>query len=107
MHIHCASADEAAKLDDMLWTFRDKAFVPHALEPADEPVAIGHAEPAGAARAVLVNLGAEVPDWFARFERVAEIVGPLAAEKAAGRTRFRFYKERGFPLETHELGARP
>ena len=102
--VHCASASEAETLDKLLWTFRDKAFVPHGLAGSDEPVEIGHAEPAAAA-AVLINLADEVPGWYARFERIAEIVAGADGAKHAGRARFRFYRDRGCTPTTHELGA--
>ena len=51
--------------------------------------------------AVLVNLHAEPPPFFSRFERLAEIVG--VDDVPAGRERFRFYRERGYEMRTHDL----
>ena len=31
MYIHTASREEAATIDDLLWTFRDIGFLPHAV----------------------------------------------------------------------------
>ena len=104
VHLHCADVAEAETLDKLLWTFRDKAFVPHGLVGSDEPIEIGHAEPAATA-AVLINLTDEVPGWYARFERVAEIVGAADPSKHAGRARFRFYRDRGCTPTTHDVGA--
>ena len=48
VYVHAASAAEAARLDELLWTFRDTSFVPHALAGAGisaadaPPVLIGH-----------------------------------------------------------------
>jgi len=50
---------------------------------------------------VLVNLHAEPPPFFSRFERLAEIVG--VDDVPAGRERFRFYRERGYEMRTHDL----
>jgi len=44
-----------------------------------------------------------VPAWFSRFTRIAELVGAAEDDKARGRERFRYYRERGYPLETHNL----
>jgi len=52
---------------------------------------------------LLINLGLDVPGFFSRFERVAEVVDGDETQKAKGRERFRFYKDRGYPLETHKL----
>jgi DNA polymerase IIIc chi subunit len=52
---------------------------------------------------VLISLAPEVPTWFSRFTRIAELVGAAEDDKVRGRERFRFYRERGYPLETHNL----
>ncbi len=54
---------------------------------------------------VLVNLGQDVPSWFSRYARVAELVSGDEAARQAGRDRFRFYRDRGIEPETHQLGA--
>ena len=78
-------------------------FYTHVADPlavAARLVAKAHAGPA----AVLVNLHAEPPPFFSRFERLAEIVGVDGL--AAGRERFRFYRERGYEMRTHDLRER-
>lgn len=106
VHIHTADPAVSRRMDELLWTFRDRSFVPHEVEPEDPeawPVTIGHAmEPAP--RAVLINLAAEVPPFFGRFERVAEVIDENPQIKEAGRARYRFYRERGYPLHHHRLG---
>jgi DNA polymerase-3 subunit chi len=98
----------ATELDELLWTFSQGSFVPHALldsDPAakEHPVLVGHAEPPGEFNDVLITLAGEVPPWFSRFARVAELVGTDDPEKARARDRFRFYRERGTAPETHPL----
>jgi DNA polymerase-3 subunit chi len=51
--------------------------------------------------ALLINLGDDVPTFFGRFERVAEVV--IDPQKKAGRDRYRYYRERGHALFHHEL----
>ncbi len=105
IHIHTGDPELSERLDGLLWTFRDRSFVPHEVEPAEPeqwPVTIGHAmEPDP--RAVLINLALDVPPFFSRFERVAEVIDAQAEIKAAGRNRYRFYRERGYPLHHHVL----
>ena len=111
VHVRTASPDAAAMLDELMWSYPEDRFVPHALAEAPEatdtpdtreaPVRIGHAEPDPGADQVLVNLAEDVPEFFGRFERVAEVV--TAPERAAGRTRYRHYRERGYPLFHHDL----
>ncbi|MCL4315846.1 MAG: DNA polymerase III subunit chi [Gammaproteobacteria bacterium] len=108
IYVHAESEEQAAQLDGLMWTFKQGSFVPHALRGADAddefPILIGHQAPP-APRAVLVNLRAELPDFFARFERIAEIVTPDEASKQGGRERFRLYRERGCALETHTISS--
>jgi DNA polymerase-3 subunit chi len=98
----------ATELDDLLWTFSQGSFVPHALldsDPAstEQPVLVGHTEPPAGFNDVLITLSGEAPPWFNRFARVAELVGADDPEKARARDRFRFYRERGATPETRPL----
>ena len=108
--VYLLAADKPAthELDELLWTFSQGSFVPHAVceQEADadsHPVLIGHTEPPAALSDVLISLSSEVPAWFSRFTRVAELVGTTEDQKALARDHFRFYRERGYPLETHNL----
>lgn len=105
VHIRTASEELGAMLDDLMWAYPEDRFVPHSLAPAPDaasaPVRIGNGEPAPGADDVLVNLADDVPEFFARFERVAEVV--TAPERAGGRARYRHYRERGYPLFHHDL----
>lgn len=110
IHIHTDSADHAARLDDLLWTYRDGSFVPHGLQQnADDdlqfPVVIGHDGEPGDSAEILINLARDVPLFFSRFERVAEIITDDESQKTAGRERFRFYRDRGYPLKTHSIAG--
>jgi DNA polymerase-3 subunit chi len=40
------------------------------------------------------------PAHFARFERMFEVISADETDKLAGRERYRFYQQRGYPL-TH------
>ena len=55
---------------------------------------------------VLINLEGETPGFFSRFERVLEVVGTDDGDLARGRARYRYYRERGYALQTHDLGGR-
>lgn len=108
VHLHTDSRESAARLDDLLWTWRDESFVPHAVCGADEaaggaPVTIGWGALPGFADDVLLNLDPGVPEGFERFARVAEVVGGADPDRAAGRERFRRYRERGGEPNTHRI----
>lgn len=102
-----AGADEARALDDMLWTFRDRSFVPHEIySPAQAPrstvlISDGGALPAQAD--VLINLCDAVPQDLERYARVVEPLDGDPARRQAGRERFRFYREQGMNPESHTV----
>lgn len=104
VHVHTASADAAAELDELLWHYPEHRFLPHAREDGDDagqaPLVVGWSTPSHH-DGVLINLCAEVPAFFGRFDRVAEIV--VGETRDSGRDRYRFYRDRGFPLHHHEL----
>lgn len=108
--IYSDNPDELVVLDQRLWDFRDVSFVAHKLLPAghvasaadDEPVQLSFGEP-GNDRTVLINLAEQVPPFFSRFERTLEVVDETPAIKSSGRLRYRFYQERGYPLQHHKM----
>ncbi|MGD8378483.1 MAG: DNA polymerase III subunit chi, partial [Gammaproteobacteria bacterium] len=84
----------------------EQSFIPHGLAASTdpvEPVQIGHGQEPPHGFETLVNLHSEVPLFFSRFERVAEIVPADEAARQTARERYRFYKDRGYPLKTHRL----
>jgi DNA polymerase-3 subunit chi len=108
IYIHLADANDGKALDDLMWTFRDGSFVPHGhindTASATDPVLIGwQAEPPDDRHDVLINLSGEVPAFFSRFQRVAEIVSGAETAKTRARERYRFYRDRGYDLTTHDL----
>jgi DNA polymerase III subunit chi len=113
VYLHAASPAEAQRLDELMWTWSDGSFLPHVLESPDldarlaaaTPIRIGSGTTSGFDAGLLVNLDRKVPLFFSRFERVAEIVGGDTAERDSARERFRFYRDRGYALETHRIGG--
>jgi len=109
--IHTDSKETARSLDDMLWTYRQDSFVPHALydDRLDaefeslEPVLVGDGSAEPADIDVLINLAEAVPAFVGRSTRVAEIVAGDDAARRAGRIRYRDYRDRGFPIQQHDL----
>ena len=105
--IHTGDAEEARHVDRLLWTYRDQSFVPHGLlgraDARHNPVLISCTEEAGDEHDVLINLAGQVPECFSRFERLAECIDHDPGFRESSRTRFRFYRERGYPLYTHDI----
>ncbi|MDX1593789.1 MAG: DNA polymerase III subunit chi [Gammaproteobacteria bacterium] len=102
VHVHATDAAQAERFDTLLWTFRQGSFVPHGLAGTPEaeaaPVVIGHDGEPDEPYQLLFNLADDVPPFFSRFERVIEVIGREADEVTSGRARYRYYRERGYPL---------
>jgi DNA polymerase III subunit chi len=110
--LRVATADASATdaLDRLLWESPEEGFVPHVrLDSAlrdDTPIIIDHALSHEGAADVLISLCHEPPSFFARFERMIEIVGVDEASALAGRRRWQFYKERGYAVTHTDLSKR-
>ena len=107
VYINTASEQQLKQLDDLLWSFRPGSFLPHAVYigelPEATPILLGHAtEPEGPSD-VLVNLAEDIPAFFSRFSRVTELVSGDEVQRDAARTRYKFYKDRGYPVRSHQL----
>ncbi|MCK4708433.1 MAG: DNA polymerase III subunit chi [Gammaproteobacteria bacterium] len=99
-----ANQQQTDKLDRMLWTSEEESFLPHDQQEQESlltPVLINHqADPRGE-RQLLINLSAEIPLFFAQFERVIELVS--ADNKELARSHYSYYKDRGYELNHHKL----
>lgn len=100
---------DARALDDLLWTFNERSFIPHmlctgdqAVDPATKVYLTASPTPIPAAD-LLVNLSAELPADWERFPRIAEIVDADEERRRLGRQRFKAYRDLKVTLETHQL----
>jgi DNA polymerase-3 subunit chi len=100
--IYTTSEAEAREIDELLWHYPDRRFVPHDLagDESHAPLTVSWSEPARF-DGVLINLSDSVPGFFNRFHRVAEVI--VGETRDTGRERYRFYRHRGYPLYDHHL----
>ncbi len=112
IYMHTHNAQQAARLDQLLWTFSQGSFIPHSIDGQSPtpppPVLIGHtAELQNPEHAheheVLINLAEDIPLFFSSFKRVAEVIDQQPENKISGRERYRFYRDRGYTLENHNI----
>jgi DNA polymerase-3 subunit chi len=106
----CTDSESGAQaLDDLLWTFRQGSFVPHArigrqdYSDAQCPVLIGHEDLMPVSGDILVNLSGAVPSYCAAYTRVLELVDMNEPIRQQGRTRYRTYRAEGHELFDHDL----
>ena len=103
--INASSEAQATELDQLLWNYRPGAFLPHDLHSGEfsEQIAIGWGQDPASHDDLLINLQLEIPPFFGRFHRVAEVVTQDDASLNALRASWKFYRERGYQLEKHDL----
>jgi DNA polymerase III subunit chi len=110
--VFCSDAQQLGRLDQALWSFSPLDFLPHvrAGDPlaASTPIillnqASDTAQLEAGHHDVLVNLGRELPPMFSRFDRLVEIVEEAEDDRLQARIRWKFYKERGYPMNTYDL----
>jgi DNA polymerase-3 subunit chi len=100
---------DARALDDLLWTFNERSFIPHqvcldehSLDPATKvyltalPTMVPSAD-------LLVNLTDRLPAHWERYARIAEIIDADEERRRMGRERFKSYRDLKVTLETHQL----
>ena len=103
--------EQAHELDDLLWSFKPESFIAHQIIGGDEDARVEITYPlnanagtinSGEHQDVLINLSSQIPDFFSRFARLAEIV--IQEPKILENTRehYRFYKQRGYPITQHQ-----
>lgn len=105
--VYAPDGSLAAQVDRQLWVQPATGFVPHCrlgdALAAETPVVIGGSLEDAAHHDVLVNLDGDLPPAFSRFELLVEIVGTDEADRGPARERFKFYRDRGYAITTHDL----
>ena len=111
LFVYAPEAELAQKFDRLLWTWQATSFVPHCLahDPlaAQTPVVIATEPESAPSREILLNLAEDCPPRFESYDRVLEIVPAGGDARLAGRARFKFYRDRGFEIRSHDLGGAP
>jgi DNA polymerase-3 subunit chi len=100
------------RLSRMLWSVPATGFIPHVAAhdalAAQTPVILDCEATMFSHDDVLVNLRSEVPPFFSRFNRLVEIVAAGDEDAAeAARARYRYYRDRGYELRTHDMSSNP
>jgi len=107
--VYVPTGDRREQLDRLLWAHPATGFTPHCradsnLAP-ETPIVLASALDQPLHDECLLNLSDEVPSGFSRFKELIEIVSIEDADRVPGRERFRFYRERGYPLETSDISG--
>lgn len=100
--------------DARLWTFSETDFIAHAFvgdavdEVSDDQVQVWLATPeqiqtdAASHAGFLIHCGDAQPTGFERFDRLIEIVPQTPSSVTLARERWKYYRQRGYPLTHHD-----
>jgi len=113
--VYAPDAALADQFDRMLWSQPAIGFLPHCR--ADSPLAaetpiliadkLETTDMPSSSDQRLLNLSNEVPPSFSRFEQLVEIVSSDDAVRLPARDRFKFYRDRGYEIQSHDLNKEP
>lgn len=100
---------EAVRLDRVLWTQPALSFVPHcrsesSLAP-DTPILLTDRLDNPVQDQCLLNLSNDLPPSFSRFEHLVEIVSTDDADRLPARDRFKFYRDRGYAIDSRDISG--
>ncbi len=104
----------AGALDRALWVRNPTDFIPHVASSsplagetgvviADTLENMPQGDAAMSRHERLMNLSGEVPPGFSRFASLIEVVSEDAEIRQPARERFKFYKDRGYEIQTLDL----
>jgi len=101
-----ASEAQSLRLDSLLWTFRDLAFVPHTVWPEKDDhakVIIGRPPVCAEWGECLVNLTDELPAPLDDATMIVELVWGEPEKRHLARERYRHYRSMGWTMVDHRI----
>lgn len=107
--IYVPDPETAMRLDRVLWTQPALSFLPHCridspLAP-QTPIMLTDRLDDPPHENCLLNLANQLPPTFSRFEHLIEIVSIDDADRVPARDRFKFYRERGYAMESRDISG--
>jgi DNA polymerase-3 subunit chi len=107
--VYVPDAEQAARLDRILWTQPALSFVPHCRIDSplagETPILLTDRLDEPMQDNCLLNLSNELPAVFSRFEHLVEIVSTDDADRLPARERFKFYRDRGYAIENRDISG--
>ena len=99
------SFEQAEQLDEKLWEFDERAFIPHQIAGDDDdaitPVLIVPPDVHTSDRALVINLRDEAAPGL--FDRVLEVVPADEEQRLGSRQRWKTYQHAGFEVAKHDM----
>ena len=112
VYIHCQDQQQAYLIDELLWQFEPKSFVPHNLKGegpiSGSPVEIGFDSlGSNKKRHIMINLADQAPSFAVNFSQIIDFVASNDKHKIIARERYKQYRALNIALQTQNLAAQP
>jgi DNA polymerase-3 subunit chi len=109
LFVFVGDAAMAERVEHALWTHVPTGFLPHCRSDhalaAETPIIIDWRGESLLHDDVLINLQPGHPPFFSRFKGLIEIVGQDETDRAQARDRYRFYRDRGYEIRSHDIAG--
>lgn len=100
------SDQHSRQVSHQLWSANPQSFLPHVVLPhaeaAETPIVLTHQDDGLIKHDILINLCQETAPFFSRYTRCIELVSKEEADRLAARTRFKFYRDRGYDIKSYD-----
>lgn len=100
----------AESMSQYLWSFKPESFFPHSYThqitdnvSPKEQIFIDWQGQTQNHHDVLINLKHSIPQEFSHFQKLSEIVVQEETLLPITRKHFQFYRDRGYPLKSHNI----
>lgn len=107
VYLHMRDESDATKLNEMLWTFQQNSFIPHACighyQHDFPPVEIGYGDKPKHHQDILINLSQQLPSFINQFQRVIEIIPNTEEAKQRAERLLIEHQNQGFEIQQHQL----
>jgi DNA polymerase-3 subunit chi len=102
-------SEKLAALDRWLWSHPATGFLPHcainAPQAEQTPIVLAQSLDSSLHDQCLLNLSDDIPQGFTRFSELIEIISDDEETRLAGRERFRYYRDRGYAIQSVSLNT--
>jgi len=110
IYLYMNSRHQAERIDALLWTYRDHAFLPHNLyDTADDyppPIQIGFEDTVPSQHGeILINFAQQIPAFYKQFKHIIEIVFNDPHVQQLARDRYKQYRHQQHEINTHKIKA--
>jgi len=106
VHIHCDDIAQANALSDALWAHSQSCFLanevltePKSTSSKASPITLSDNIAFAAHFGTLLYSGSKEPEHISRFHKYCFIVPASEETKTLARQRYKFFKQRGYPLQ--------